>query len=74
MDEVAVLVSDLHGFTSTTRKYGIIHFASIIMRKIKVFIKKIKIKNYVKYILCIEIHILNVLFMIIMYFLFLSFF
>ncbi len=32
MDEVAVLVSDLHGFTSTTRKYGIIHFASIIMR------------------------------------------
>lgn len=31
--EVGVLVSDLSGFTSTTRKYGIIHFASIIMRK-----------------------------------------
>ena len=30
--EVAVLVSDLSGFTSTTRKYGIVHFASIIVR------------------------------------------
>ena len=30
--EVAVLVSDLRGFTSTTRKYGIVHFASIIVR------------------------------------------
>ena len=29
---VAVLVSDLSGFTSTTRKHGIIHFASIIVR------------------------------------------
>ena len=29
---VAVLVSDLSGFTSTTRKYGILHFASIIVR------------------------------------------
>ena len=29
---VAVLVSDLSGFTSTTRKYGIVHFASIIVR------------------------------------------
>ena len=29
---VAVLVSDLSGFTSTTRKYGILHFASIILR------------------------------------------
>eukprot|EP00929_Paragymnodinium_shiwhaense_P048952 TRINITY_DN24707_c0_g3_i3.p1 TRINITY_DN24707_c0_g3~~TRINITY_DN24707_c0_g3_i3.p1 ORF type:complete len:925 (+),score=254.40 TRINITY_DN24707_c0_g3_i3:78-2852(+) len=31
--EFAVLVSDLSGFTSTTRKYGITHFASIIVRK-----------------------------------------
>ena len=30
--EVAVLVSDLSGFTSMTRKYGITHFASIIVR------------------------------------------
>ena len=30
--KVAVLVSDLSGFTSTTRKYGIVHFASIIIR------------------------------------------
>ena len=30
--EVAVMVSDLRGFTSTTRKYGIVHFASIIVR------------------------------------------
>ena len=29
---VAVLVSDLSGFTSTTRKYGIVHFASVIVR------------------------------------------
>jgi len=29
---VTVLVSDLSGFTSTTRKYGIVHFASIIIR------------------------------------------
>ena len=29
---VAVLVSDLSGFTSTTRKHGIVHFASIIVR------------------------------------------
>ena len=29
---VAVMVSDLSGFTSTTRKYGIVHFASIIVR------------------------------------------
>jgi class 3 adenylate cyclase len=29
---VAILVSDLRGFTSTTRKYGIVHFASIIVR------------------------------------------
>eukprot|EP00933_Yihiella_yeosuensis_P039498 TRINITY_DN33550_c0_g2_i1.p1 TRINITY_DN33550_c0_g2~~TRINITY_DN33550_c0_g2_i1.p1 ORF type:complete len:536 (+),score=105.20 TRINITY_DN33550_c0_g2_i1:92-1699(+) len=32
-DEMAVLVSDLSGFTSTTRKHGIVHFASIIARK-----------------------------------------
>eukprot|EP00929_Paragymnodinium_shiwhaense_P068722 TRINITY_DN34617_c0_g1_i1.p1 TRINITY_DN34617_c0_g1~~TRINITY_DN34617_c0_g1_i1.p1 ORF type:complete len:543 (+),score=164.46 TRINITY_DN34617_c0_g1_i1:161-1789(+) len=31
--EVAALCSDLSGFTSTTRKYGIVHFASIIVRK-----------------------------------------
>eukprot|EP00930_Biecheleria_cincta_P039057 TRINITY_DN26863_c0_g1_i1.p1 TRINITY_DN26863_c0_g1~~TRINITY_DN26863_c0_g1_i1.p1 ORF type:complete len:514 (-),score=66.16 TRINITY_DN26863_c0_g1_i1:86-1627(-) len=31
-ENVAVLVSDLSGFTSTTRMYGIIHFASIIVR------------------------------------------
>ena len=30
--EVGVLVSDLSGFTSTTRKYGIVHFASVIVR------------------------------------------
>ena len=30
--ETAVLVSDLSGFTSMTRKYGITHFASIIVR------------------------------------------
>jgi len=30
--KVAVLVSDLCGFTSTTRKYGVIHFASIVVR------------------------------------------
>jgi len=30
--DVTVLVSDLSGFTSTTRKYGIIHMASIIVR------------------------------------------
>eukprot|EP00946_MAST-07B_sp_MAST-7B-sp1_P003561 g3561.t1 len=30
--KVAVLVSDLSGFTATTRKYGIVHFASIIIR------------------------------------------
>ena len=30
--EVAVIVSDLSGFTSTTRKYGIVHFASVIVR------------------------------------------
>jgi class 3 adenylate cyclase len=29
---MAVLVSDLSGFTSTTRKYGIVHFASVIIR------------------------------------------
>jgi len=29
---VAVLVSDLSGFTSTTRKHGIVHFASVIVR------------------------------------------
>ena len=29
---VAVMVSDLRGFTSTTRVYGIVHFASIIAR------------------------------------------
>lgn len=32
-EELAVVVTDLSGFTSTTRKYGIIHFASIIARK-----------------------------------------
>lgn len=31
--EVAVIVTDLSGFTSTTRLYGIVHFASIIIRK-----------------------------------------
>ena len=30
--DVAILVSDLRGFTSTTRRYGIVHFASIIVR------------------------------------------
>jgi class 3 adenylate cyclase len=30
--DCAVLVSDLSGFTSTTRKHGIVHFASIIVR------------------------------------------
>jgi class 3 adenylate cyclase len=30
--DVTVLVSDLSGFTSTTRKYGITHMASIIVR------------------------------------------
>ena len=29
---VAILVSDLSGFTSTTRKWGIVHMASIIVR------------------------------------------
>ncbi|CAE7602648.1 unnamed protein product [Symbiodinium sp. CCMP2456] len=32
-EEMAVLVSDLQGFTSTVRACGIVHFASIIMRK-----------------------------------------
>eukprot|EP00931_Biecheleriopsis_adriatica_P086702 TRINITY_DN61314_c0_g1_i1.p1 TRINITY_DN61314_c0_g1~~TRINITY_DN61314_c0_g1_i1.p1 ORF type:complete len:459 (+),score=76.86 TRINITY_DN61314_c0_g1_i1:25-1401(+) len=32
-NRMAVIVSDLSGFTSTTRKHGIIHFASIIIRK-----------------------------------------
>jgi class 3 adenylate cyclase len=32
-EEVAVLVSDLSGFTSKTRKHGIIHFAGVIIRK-----------------------------------------
>ncbi|CAJ1384352.1 unnamed protein product [Effrenium voratum] len=31
--EMTVLVTDLKGFTSTTKKHGIIHFASIIIRK-----------------------------------------
>merc|ERR1711871_1849784 len=30
--DVAVIVSDLSGFTSTTRKWGIVHFASVIVR------------------------------------------
>jgi class 3 adenylate cyclase len=30
--EMAILVSDLSGFTSTTRKWGIVHFASVIVR------------------------------------------
>eukprot|EP00547_Thalassionema_nitzschioides_P004212 CAMPEP_0194217550 /NCGR_PEP_ID=MMETSP0156-20130528/21591_1 /TAXON_ID=33649 /ORGANISM="Thalassionema nitzschioides, Strain L26-B" /LENGTH=521 /DNA_ID=CAMNT_0038946633 /DNA_START=44 /DNA_END=1606 /DNA_ORIENTATION=+ len=30
--DIAVLVSDLSGFTSTTRKHGIVHFASVIVR------------------------------------------
>jgi len=30
--DVTVLVSDLSGFTSTTRKWGITHFASVIIR------------------------------------------
>ena len=29
---MTVLVSDLSGFTSTTRQYGILHFASVIVR------------------------------------------
>jgi class 3 adenylate cyclase len=31
--EICVLVSDLSGFTRLTRKYGVIHFASVIIRK-----------------------------------------
>jgi len=31
-EQVTILVSDLSGFTSTTRKHGIVHFASIIVR------------------------------------------
>ena len=31
--EICVLVSDLSGFTRLTRKYGVIHFASVIVRK-----------------------------------------
>jgi len=31
-EDVTCLVSDLSGFTSTTRKYGAIHFTSIIIR------------------------------------------
>lgn len=30
--DVAILVSDLSGFTKTTRKWGITHFASVIIR------------------------------------------
>jgi len=30
--DVTVFVSDLSGFTSTTRKWGITHFASVIVR------------------------------------------
>ena len=30
--QMAILVSDLSGFTSTTREWGIVHFASVIVR------------------------------------------
>jgi len=33
LEEVTVLVSDLSGFTRKTREFGIVHFASVIVRK-----------------------------------------
>eukprot|EP00933_Yihiella_yeosuensis_P034897 TRINITY_DN2839_c0_g2_i2.p1 TRINITY_DN2839_c0_g2~~TRINITY_DN2839_c0_g2_i2.p1 ORF type:complete len:774 (+),score=239.75 TRINITY_DN2839_c0_g2_i2:107-2428(+) len=59
-EEMAVLVSDLSGFTSTTRRFGIIHFASIIARKRQICLPILKHRGALR--ICTEADNLLVIF------------